>query len=325
MDRRAKLMEARQFDWAMAECLAFSSLLKEGHHVRLSGQDVERGTFTQRIHIVHDQSRDKTYKNILHDVFPGQALYTVSNSSLSEYGVVGFELGYSAYNHNTLTLWEAQFGDFANTCQVILDSLLCSGQTKWGRQVGLVLLLPHGTEAQGPEHSSARLERFLQLCDDECTHVPGTEPGAPSGETIEQIMTRQLFEINWIICNITTPANMVHVLRRQILMPFRKPLVIMSPKSLLRHPMAVSNFEEIGPGTSFKHVLPDPYVKPGNVKKVLLCTGKVYYDLIVERQERQLEDKIAVVRIEQISPFPYHLVANEVAKYPGAKVRDFLN
>ncbi|RLU22182.1 hypothetical protein DMN91_006563 [Ooceraea biroi] len=320
MDRRAKLMEARQFDWAMAECLAFSSLLKEGHHVRLSGQDVERGTFTQRIHIVHDQSRDKTYKNILHDVFPGQALYTVSNSSLSEYGVCGFELGYSAYNHNTLTLWEAQFGDFANTCQVILDSLLCSGQTKWGRQVGLVLLLPHGTEAQGPEHSSARLERFLQLCDDECTHVPGTEPGAPSGETIEQIMTRQLFEINWIICNITTPANMVHVLRRQILMPFRKPLVIMSPKSLLRHPMAVSNFEEIGPGTSFKHVLPDPYVKPGNVKKVLLCTGKVYYDLIVERQERQLEDKIAVVRIEQISPFPYHLVANEVAKYPGAKI-----
>ncbi|XP_077266284.1 2-oxoglutarate dehydrogenase, mitochondrial isoform X3 [Temnothorax americanus] len=226
MDRRAKLMESRQVDWAMGECLAFLSLLREGHHVRLSGQDVERGTFTQRIHIIHDQSRDKLYKNILRDVFPRQALYTVTNSSLSEYGVCGFELGYSAYNHNTLTLWEAQFGDFANTCQVILDCLLCSGQAKWGRQVGLVLLLPHGLEAQGPEHSSARLERFLQLCDDEGTHVPGTEPGTPTGETVEQIMTRQLFEINWIVCNPTTPANLFHLLRRQILMPFRKPLIM---------------------------------------------------------------------------------------------------
>ncbi|KAL6255348.1 hypothetical protein P5V15_013686 [Pogonomyrmex californicus] len=320
MDRRTKLMESRQVDWAMGECLAFLSLLKEGYHVRLSGQDVERGTFTQRIHIIHDQSKDKTYKNILHNVFPRQALYTVSNSSLSEYGVCGFELGYSAYHHNTLTLWEAQFGDFANTCQVILDCLLCSGQAKWGRQVGLVLLLPHGMEAQGPEHSSARLERFLQLCDDECTHVPGKEPGARVGETVEQIMTRQLFEINWIICYPSTPANLFHLLRRQILMPFRKPLVLMTPKSLLRHPMAISNFEEMGPGTSFMHVLPDPLVKPGNVKKVLLCTGKVYYDLIIERQERQLEDKIAIIRIEQLCPFPYHLFAEEMMKYPRAKI-----
>ncbi|XP_011693119.1 PREDICTED: 2-oxoglutarate dehydrogenase, mitochondrial-like isoform X2 [Wasmannia auropunctata] len=320
MDRRTKLMESRQIDWAMGECLAFLSLLKDGHHVRLSGQDVERGTFTQRIHIVHDQSKDKTYKNILRDVFPKQALYTVSNSSLSEYGVCGFELGYSAYNHNTLTVWEAQFGDFANTCQVILDCLLCSGQSKWGRQVGLVLLLPHGLEGQGPEHSSARLERFLQLCDDDCTHVPGTEPGAPAGENVEQIMTRQLFEINWIVANPTTPASLFHLLRRQILMPFRKPLVLMTPKSLLRHPMAISNFEEIGPGTSLKHVLPDPFVKPGNVKKVLLCTGKVYYDLVVERQEQQLEDKIAIIRIEQLCPFPYHPLAAEMTKYPGAKI-----
>ncbi|XP_039306938.1 2-oxoglutarate dehydrogenase, mitochondrial isoform X1 [Solenopsis invicta] len=320
MDRRAKLMESRQIDWAMGECLAFLSLLKEGHHVRLSGQDVERGTFTQRIHIVHDQSKDKTYKNILRDVFPRQALYTVSNSSLSEYGVCGFELGYSAYNHNTLTLWEAQFGDFSNTCQVILDCLLCSGQAKWGRQIGLVLLLPHGLEAQGPEHSSARLERFLQLCDDECTHIPGTEPDAPANESVEQIMTRQLFEINWIVCNPTTPANLFHLLRRQIVMPFRKPLVIMTPKSLLRHPMAISNFEEMGPGTSFRHVLPNHFEKPANVKKVLLCTGKVYYDLIVERQERQLEDKIAIIRIEQLCPFPYHLFAAEMAKYPQAKI-----
>ncbi|KAL0110208.1 hypothetical protein PUN28_013686 [Cardiocondyla obscurior] len=320
MDRRAKLKEARQIDWAMGECLAFLSLLKEGHHVRLSGQDVERGTFTQRIHIIHDQSKDKVYKNILHDVFPRQALYTVTNSSLSEYGVCGFELGYSAYNHNTLTLWEAQFGDFANNCQVILDCLLCSGQTKWGRQVGLVLLLPHGLEGQGPEHSSARLERFLQLCDDEGTYVPGTEPGAPPGENVDQIMTRQLFEINWIVCNPTTPANLFHLLRRQILMPFRKPLVVMTPKSLLRHPMAISNFEDMGPGTSFQPVLPDPFVKPENVKKVLICTGKVYYDLVVERQERQLEDKIAIIRIEQLCPFPYHLFATEIIKYPQAKI-----
>ncbi|XP_018398395.1 PREDICTED: 2-oxoglutarate dehydrogenase, mitochondrial-like [Cyphomyrmex costatus] len=320
MDRRAKLMESRQIDWAMGECLAFLSLLKEGHHVRLSGQDVERGTFTQRIHIIHDQNRDKVYKNILRDVFPRQALYTVSNSSLSEYGVCGFELGYSTYNHNTLTVWEAQFGDFANTCQVILDCLLCSGQTKWGRQTGLVLLLPHGMEAQGPEHSSARLERFLQLCDDECTHVPGTEPGAPADETVEQIMTKQLFEINWIVCNPTTPANLFHLLRRQILMPFRKPLIVMTPKSLLRHPMAISNFEEMGPGTSFIPVIPDLSIKPGNVKKVLLCTGKVYYDLIVERQEQQLEDKIAIIRIEQLCPFPYHLFAKEMTKYPRAQI-----
>ncbi|XP_032670876.1 2-oxoglutarate dehydrogenase, mitochondrial-like isoform X2 [Odontomachus brunneus] len=320
MDRRAKLMEARQVDWAMAECIAYLSLLKEGHHVRLSGQDVERGTFTQRIHIVHDQSIDLTYKNILHDVFPDQALYTVTNSSLSEYGVCGFELGYSAYSYNTLTIWEAQFGDFANTCQVILDCMLCSGQSKWGRQVGLVLLLPHGHEGQGPEHTSARLERFLQLCDDDCTRLPGTESNATTGETVEQIMTKQLFEINWIICNPTTPANFFHLIRRQIKMPFRKPLVIMSPKSLLRHAMAISNFEEMGPGTSFKHVISDPYVQPGNVKKVLLCSGKVYYDIVIERKEQQLEDKIAIIRIEQLCPFPYHLLAMEIAKYPRAKI-----
>ncbi|KAG7189385.1 hypothetical protein KM043_017032 [Ampulex compressa] len=320
MDRRAKLMETRQIDWAMAECLAFLSLLKEGHHVRLSGEDVERGTFSHRIHIIHDQSKDKTYKNILHDVFPGQALYTVTNSSLSEYGVCGFELGYAAYNHNTLTLWEAQFGDFANTCQVTLDSLLCAGQSKWGRQVGLVLLLPHGMEGQGPEHSSARLERFLQLCDDDCTYVPGTEPGSVAGESVEQLMVRQLFETNWIVCNLTTPANLVHALRRQILMPFRKPLVIMTPKSLLRHPLAVSYFDEIGSGTAFKPMLPDPYVKPGNVKKILLCSGKVFYDLVAERQEKQLVDKIAIIRVEQLCPFPYQLIAQEVAKYPNSKI-----
>ncbi|CAK9833933.1 2-oxoglutarate dehydrogenase, mitochondrial [Anthophora retusa] len=319
-DKRSQLMESRKADWAMGECLAFLSLLKEGHHVRLSGEDVERGTFSHRIHIIHDQSRDKTYRNILHGVFPGQALYTVSNSSLSEYGVCGFEVGYSAYNHNFLTIWEGQFGDFANTCQVTLDTILCSGQSKWGRQVGLVLLLPHGMEGQGPEHSSARLERFLELCDDDCTYIPGKEPDAPAGETVEQIMTRQLFEINWIVCNLTTPANLFHALRRQIHMPFRKPLVVMSPKSLLRHPMALSSFQDMETGTSFRPILSDPYVKPGNIQKILICSGKVFYDLVAARQEKQLDDKIVIIRVEQICPFPYHLLQQEVAKYPNAKL-----
>ncbi|XP_012349002.2 2-oxoglutarate dehydrogenase, mitochondrial-like [Apis florea] len=316
MEKRAQLSKSRQVDWAMGECLAFSSLLKEGCPVRLSGEDVERGTFSHRTHVIHDQSRDKTYKNILHDIFPGQAMYTVTNSSLSEYGVCGFELGYSTYNHNTLTIWEAQFGDFANTCQVTLDTILCSGQTKWGRQIGLVLLLPHGLEGQGPEHSSAKIERYLELCDDDFSYLPTAEPG----ETIDQIMTRQLFEINWIICNLTTPANFFHALRRQIHMPFRKPLCIMTPKSLLRHPMALSPFADMESGTSFKPILSDPFVKPGNIQKVLMCSGKVFYDLVIERQGKQLEDKIAIIRIEQLCPFPYHLLAEEMKKYPNAKV-----
>ncbi|XP_043489757.1 2-oxoglutarate dehydrogenase, mitochondrial-like isoform X2 [Polistes fuscatus] len=322
MRKRGEMMKISEIDWAMGEGLAFLSLLKEGHHVRLSGEDVERGTFSHRMHIIHDQNRDKVYKNLLSDAFPGQALYTVSNSSLSEYGVCGFELGYSAYNHNALTLWEAQFGDFANTCQVTSDCILSSGESKWGRQVGLVLLLPHGMEGQGPEHSSARLERYLQMCDD-YVQIPGTESNTSDNELPEEIMTRQLFEINWIVCNLTTPANFFHVLRRQILMPFRKPLVIMTPKSLLRNPMAVSNFKDIGPGTTFQPMIGDHSVKPEGIQKILFCSGKVYYDLFLERKEKQLEDKIAIIRIEQLCPFPYHFVANELTKYPKCKIMWF--
>ncbi|XP_024937353.1 2-oxoglutarate dehydrogenase, mitochondrial isoform X2 [Cephus cinctus] len=321
LEKRKRLMESRQLDWAMGESIAYLSLLKKGHHVRLSGQDVERGTFSHRQHVLHDQDRDKTWKNILQDVYPGQALYTVSNSSLSEYGVLGFEVGYAAYNHNSLVIWEAQFGDFANNCQVIIDSLMCSGQAKWGRQVGVVLLLPHGMEGQGPEHSSARVERFLQLSDDDCTYLPGKEPNGPRNETKEEIMTRQLFEINWIVCNITTPGNFFHLLRRQILMPFRKPLIVMTPKSLLRHPMAVSTFDEIGPNTSFRPIIPDTTpTNPQAIKKVLICTGKMYYDVHAEREERKMDDKIAIVRIEQLCPFPYHLLAEEVSKFTKAKI-----
>lgn len=204
--------------------------------------------------------------------------------------------------------------------------------------------MPHGLEGQGPEHSSAKIERYLELCDDDFSYLPTAEPG----ETIDQIMTRQLFEINWIICNLTTPANFFHVLRRQIHMPFRKPLVsyillyllslflllkvnpgitvylfnqcIMTPKSLLRHPMALSPFADMESGTSFKPILSDPFVKPGNIQKVLMCSGRVFYDLVTERQGKQLVDKIAIIRIEQLCPFPYHLLAEEMKKYPNAKV-----
>ncbi|KAJ8683562.1 hypothetical protein QAD02_019354 [Eretmocerus hayati] len=314
VDRRKKLMESRMIDWAMGECLAIASLLKEGHHVRLSGQDVERGTFSHRMHIIHDQEKDMTWANALHNIFPNQALYTVSNSPLSEYGVLGFELGYSMYDHNTLVIWEAQFGDFCNNCQVVIDNLLCSGQSKWGRQVGLVLLLPHGLEGQGPEHSSARLERFLQLCDDEVG-----EYEAESSDP-DQASTQQLYHINWIVCNLTTPANLMHVLRRQILMPFRKPLVIMTPKSLLRHPMAQSSFDEVGPDTRFQSLIPDTTANSDSVEKIVFCSGKVYYDIFNERKNKGLEDKIAILRVEQLCPFPYHAVKQSCAKYTKAKV-----
>ncbi|XP_043284841.1 2-oxoglutarate dehydrogenase, mitochondrial-like [Venturia canescens] len=323
LDKRKKMTEAGQFDWAMGENLAILSLLKEGHHVRLSGEDVERGTFSHRIHVIHDQMEDKKWKNILHDVFANQALYTVTNSSLSEYGVLGFELGYAAYDHNTLTIWEAQFGDFANTCQVIIDSLLCSSQSKWGKQVGLVLFLPHGMEGQGPEHSSARLERFLQLANEDCTHMPEAPKSGDSSakDSCEEIMSRQIFETNWIVCNPTTPANIFHALRRQILMPFRKPLIVMTPKSLLRHPMAVSPLEEIASGSSFKPIYPERGTKEDStVEKVVLCSGKVYYDLASERSRRKLDERIAIVRIEQLCPFPFHLVAREVSRYSKPKI-----
>ncbi|XP_011501639.1 PREDICTED: 2-oxoglutarate dehydrogenase, mitochondrial-like [Ceratosolen solmsi marchali] len=313
LNKRQKLIMSEHIDWSMGECLAFLSLLKDGHHVRLSGEDVERGTFSHRMHIIHDQERDKTWVNMLNNVFPNQALYTVSNSSLSEFGVCGFELGYSTYKHNSLVIWEAQFGDFANSCQVIIDNLLCSGQSKWGRQVGLVILLPHGMEGQGPEHSSARLERFLQLCDDDVGDYE-------VNENLENASTQQLFYINWIVCNLTTPSNLFHVLRRQILMPFRKPLVIMTPKSLLRHPMVQSTFDEIGPDTHFEALIADTIAKPESVKKVILCAGKIYYELVTERKARNLQDQIAILRVEQLCPFPYHSVSQQIANYPNSKV-----
>ncbi|PAA47447.1 hypothetical protein BOX15_Mlig014467g4, partial [Macrostomum lignano] len=313
---RAELLEHEQADWAMGEAFAFGSLLTEGYHVRLSGQDVERGTFSHRHHVLHDQEKDLATYVPLNNIEQGQATYTVCNSSLSEYAVMGFELGYSLNDPNALIMWEAQFGDFNNTAQCIIDQFVSSGQQKWVRQSGLVLLLPHGYEGMGPEHSSARLERFLQMSNDDPDHIPVLD---------EDFMMQQLHDINWFVCNVTTPANYFHLMRRQVLLPFRKPLVLMTPKSLLRLPEARSSFAEMTGDSSFQRLIPDqgPPAKadPKEVVKLLLCTGKVYYELVKERERTGQDDTIAICRVEQISPFPYDLVLKELNKYPFARVQ----
>lgn len=309
---RMEMVESRTVDWALGEAMAFGSLLKEGIHVRLSGQDVERGTFSHRHHVLHHQTVDKaTYRPLCY-LYPDQAPYTVCNSSLSEFGVLGFELGYSMTNPNALVCWEAQFGDFNNTAQCIIDQFISSGQAKWVRQSGLVMLQPHGLEGMGPEHSSARLERFLQMSADDPDYFPPES---------EEFAVRQLHDINWIVANTSTPANYFHILRRQIALPFRKPLILMTPKSLLRHPEAKSSFDLMVEGTEFLRVIPEegPAAQnPSGVKRVIFCSGKVYYDLKKARADKNVEDKVAIARVEQISPFPYDLVKKEAAKYPNA-------
>ncbi|XP_031771729.1 2-oxoglutarate dehydrogenase, mitochondrial isoform X4 [Apis florea] len=309
---RMEMIEARTVDWALGEAMAFGSLLKEGIHVRLSGQDVERGTFSHRHHVLHHQTVDKaTYRPLCY-LYPDQAPYTVCNSSLSEFGVLGFELGYSMTNPNALVCWEAQFGDFNNTAQCIIDQFISSGQAKWVRQSGLVMLQPHGLEGMGPEHSSARLERFLQMSADDPDYFPPEN---------EEFAVRQLHDINWIVANCSTPANYFHILRRQIALPFRKPLILMTPKSLLRHPEAKSSFDLMLENTEFLRVIPEGGVaseNPNNVKRVLFCSGKIYYDLKKARAEKNLDDKVAIIRVEQISPFPYDLVKKEAVKYSNA-------
>uniref|UniRef100_A0A673HG75 2-oxoglutarate dehydrogenase complex component E1 n=1 Tax=Sinocyclocheilus rhinocerous TaxID=307959 RepID=A0A673HG75_9TELE len=298
---RATMVQNRSVDWALGEYMALGSLLKEGIHVRLSGQDVERGTFSHRHHVLHDQNVDKRTCIPMNYIDPNQTPYTVCNSSLSEYGVLGFELGFAMASPNALVLWEAQFGDFHNTAQCIIDQFISPGQAKWVRQNGIVLLLPHGMEGMGPEHSSARPERFLQMCNDD----------------------PDLYDCNWIVVNCSTPANYFHVLRRQILLPFRKPLIIFTPKSLLRHPEAKSRFDDMLPGTHFRRLIPEEGSASQNsagVKRLIFCTGKIYYDLTKERRTRGLEDTVAISRIEQLSPFPFDLVKAEAEKYPQAQL-----
>ena len=278
LSAKGKMFETGEgFDWATAEALAFGSLVMEGYGVRLSGQDSGRGTFSQR-HAVWVDQKDE-HKYIPLSTLP-HGKFEVYDSTLSEYGVLGFEYGFAMADPKSLVMWEAQFGDFANGAQIMIDQYIASGESKWLRANGLVLLLPHGYEGQGPEHSSARLERFLQLCADD----------------------------NIQVCNITTPANYFHVLRRQMLRPFRKPLVIMTPKSLLRHPMAKSPREEFLGDWQFKRIKSDPSMEPDSaadakIKRLVLCSGKVAYDLIEERDAKGLDD-VSIVRIEQLYPFP---------------------
>lgn len=281
-------------DWATAEALAFGTLAVEGNPVRLSGQDVGRGTFSQRHCVLTDQVNEEKFVALNH-IRPGkQATFEVHDSPLSEAAVLGFEYGFSLAEPHALTIWEAQFGDFVNGAQVIIDQFISSAESKWLRMSGLVMLLPHGMEGQGPEHSSARLERFLQ----------------------------NSAEDNWQVCNITTPANYFHALRRQLRRDFRKPLIVMSPKSLLRHKLCVSALADFTGDSTFHRVLGDAapdLVAGAQVRRVVLCSGKVYYDLFQEREARGIKD-VAIVRLEQLYPFPDSALEAELAKYPNADV-----
>lgn len=304
------LVKGEGIDWGTAEALAFGSLLLEGNRIRLSGQDVERGTFSHRHAVLHDQVTNKVYSP-LQNLSAAAAPFTACNSPLSEYGVMGYELGYSMETPDQLILWEAQFGDFVNGAQIIIDQFLSAGETKWYRQSGLTLLLPHGMEGQGPEHSSARIERFLQAIDDQENVVP---------EMREEVR-KQIQQTNMQVVNCTTPANYFHVLRRQVHRTFRKPLVVASPKSLLRHKDATSTFAEMSDSSKFQRLIPDKdakLVSAKKVRKVIFCTGKVYYDLSKHREENKHHD-VAIIRIEQIAPFPFDRVAAECKNYSNAK------
>ena len=271
-------------DWGFAENLAYATLLSEGHRLRLVGQDAGRGTFFHRHAILHDQKTDSYYVP-LRQLVDNPEDATIIDSLLSEEAVMAFEYGYSTTDPNTLDVWEAQFGDFANGAQVVIDQFIASGEAKWSRISGLTLLLPHGYEGQGPEHSSARLERFLQLC------------------ALE----------NMLVCVPTTPAQCFHMIRRQLRMTTRKPLIVMTPKSLLRHKLAVSSLEELANG-EFQHLIPDTEADPKQVKRVVMCSGKVYYDLLEDLHKRGQTD-VAILRIEQLYPFPRELLTAELKRY----------
>ena len=288
LDGRAKMVfETDELDWGMAETLAYGSLLEEGFDVRISGQDVERGTFSHRHAILRDEISEERI-NLLNTNAASKGQMNIYNSLLSEYGVLGFDYGYAMANPNTLTIWEAQFGDFGNGAQIIFDQYLSAAEDKWKMQNGIVVLLPHGYESQGSEHSSARMERFLQLC------------------AID----------NMIVADCTTPANFFHLLRRQMKRNFRKPLIVLTPKSLLRHPKAVSSLNELENG-QFQEVI-DDNINPKMVKKLVFCTGKFYYDLLVERENLKKED-VALIRIEQLFPLHLEKIQRVIDRYPAVK------
>ncbi|KAJ3110084.1 2-oxoglutarate dehydrogenase E1 component [Phlyctochytrium bullatum] len=364
----AKILRAREktvkdgegIDWATAEAMAFGTLLASGTHVRLSGQDVERGTFSQRHAVLHDQKNEQRYvplnNLVVAGLGSGQSQFTVTNSSLSEFGILGFELGYSMVSPNQLVLWEAQFGDFANTAQVMIDQFIASGEQKWLQRTGLTLLLPHGYDGQGPEHSSARMERFLQLCDQDPYVMPEFTLSDRGWS-----YPRQHQDCNMQVVYPTVPSNYFHVLRRQVIREFRKPLIVFTSKSLLRHPLAKSSLAEMGPDTRFQRLIPEvlhpnpfanfepiaraanqEYVWSGNtpepriplalqktdfqllppnkIRTVIFCTGQVYYLLSKARALNQL-DHVAIVRIEQLNPFPFWEV-KEVLDFYGESLNE---
>jgi 2-oxoglutarate dehydrogenase E1 component len=301
LEARRKMIETGEgIDWSTGEALAFCSLLLGGNRVRLSGQDSERGTFSQRHSVLIDQENENRYTPFNH-IRPDQARYEVVNSMLSEEAVLGFEYGFSLAEPSALTMWEAQFGDFANGAQVIFDQFISSGERKWLRMSGLVCLLPHGYEGQGPEHSSARLERFLQMC----------------------------AEDNMQVANCTSPANYFHILRRQLMREIRKPLILMTPKSLLRHKRVVSRLDEMGPGSTFHRLLWDDaqslpgekikLVPDGEIRRVVLCSGKVYFDLYEEREKRGTNN-VYLLRVEQLYPFPMKALVQELGRFKQAEV-----
>jgi len=288
---KSKLLEQDKLDWALAELSAYGSILLSGSDVRMSGQDVKRGTFSHRHAIFRDSTTYEEY-NRLQSLKGNKAKFRIFNSFLSEFAVLGFEYGYSLASPNSLVVWEAQFGDFYNGAQTIVDQYIMAGESKWRRMSGLVMLLPHGYEGQGPEHSSARVERFLQ----------------------------QGAQYNVTIANISTPANFFHAMRRQLARPFRKPLIVMSPKSLLRHPLCISDKKDFAEGTKFQEVIDDSYASVRSVKTLLLCTGKVYYDLLARQQEEKRKN-VAIVRIEQLYPYPKKQVDAIFKRYKNASIR----
>ncbi|MEP1780437.1 thiamine pyrophosphate-dependent enzyme, partial [Reichenbachiella sp.] len=282
--RKEMFFDKKELNWASAEMLAYGSLLLENKTVRISGQDTKRGTFSHRHAVVRDINSNEPYSFLDH-IEGCEKDFKIYNSLLSEFGCMGFEFGYAMADPNAVVIWEAQFGDFANGAQVMVDQFISCSYTKWRRMNGLVLLLPHGYEGQGPEHSNARPERYLQLA---------------SGN-------------NMYICNLTTPANYFHMIRRQLAMPFRMPCILMSPKSLFRHPLVMSKMEEFTKG-KFREVIGDDYADAKKVKKVLLCNGKVYFDLL-EKQQADKRKDVAVIRVEQLHPFPKKQVMAELKKY----------
>jgi 2-oxoglutarate dehydrogenase E1 component len=289
LQEKIKLLETEdKIDWATAELLAYARIIVENKIVRMSGQDVKRGTFSHRYAVLRDEETNKGYNRLKH-LQEHQEKFRIYNSLLSVYGVLGYEYGYDLANPDALVIWEAQFGDFSNGAQTMIDQFIAGGEQKWNRMNGLVMLLPHGYEGQGPEHSSARMERCLQMCT----------------------------ELNMIVTNITTAANFSQVLRRQLAFPFRKPLINFSPKAYLRYPGTYSHVSEFTVG-GFKEVIDDPSItEPENVKKVLFCSGKIYYEL-AERQKKENVNKVAIVRLEQIYPIPYRQIEALQKKYNKA-------